>query len=121
MLGESDGTPAQTFQFRYPPVLKPVAGEVLEVRDPETGEWERWETVESFVESGPDDCHYMLDLTHGELDLGPAIRAAEGGWRQYGAVPPKGANLRFTRYRHGGGRSGNVAAGTLTVLKSASR
>jgi len=26
--------------------------------------------------------------------------------------------LRFTRYRHGGGRDGNVTAGTLTVLKS---
>src|SRR5439155_16553587 len=31
----------------------------------------------------------------------------------------KGATLRFTRYRHGGGRRGNVAAGTLSVLKSA--
>ena len=119
MLGESDGTPAQTFYLRYPPVLKPIAGEGLEVRDPESGEWERWERVESFVESGPDDKHYLLDLTHGEIDLGPAIRAAEGGWRQYGAVPPKGAALRFTRYRHGGGRSGNVAANTLVILKSA--
>ena len=84
MLGESDGTPAQTFQLRHAPVLKPAAGETLEVRDPETGEWEPWEIVESFVESGPDDAHYMLDLAHGEIELGPAIRAAEGGWRQYG-------------------------------------
>ena len=49
---------------------------------------------------------------------GPAIRETDGGWTQYGAVPPKGAVLRFTRYRHGGGRTGNVTAGTLTVLKS---
>ena len=32
--------------------------------------------------------------------------------------PPKGALLRFTRYRHGGGRGGNVAAGALSVLRS---
>src|SRR5262249_41680372 len=50
---------------------------------------------------------------------GPAVRRPQGGWRQYGAVPPKGAQLRFTRYRHGGGRRGNVAAGALCVLKSA--
>ena len=36
----------------------------------------------------------------------PRDRAAAGS--QYGAVPPKGAVLRFTRYRHGGGRAGNV-------------
>ena len=32
-------------------------------------------------------------------------------WRQYGGVPKKGATLRMSRYRHGGGREGNVAAG----------
>src|SRR6185503_3729298 len=37
---------------------------------------------------------------------------------QYGSVPPKGAILRFTSYRHGGGREGNVTASTLSVLKS---
>ena len=41
-----------------------------------------------------------------------------GGWTQYGSVPPKGAVLRFSKYRHGGGRMGNVTAGTLTVLKT---
>src|SRR5205085_11395864 len=92
---------------------------MVEVRDPGTGDWQSWAFVESFAESGPDDLHSRLDRAHGGLDLGAAIRAAEGGWRQYGAVPPKGATLRFTRYRHGGGRTGNVAAGALTVLKSA--
>ena len=49
--------------------------------------------------------------SRGEVELGPAIRETDGGWTQYGAVPPKGAVLRFTRYRHGGGREGNVTAG----------
>jgi predicted phage baseplate assembly protein len=119
VLGESDGTPGQTFVLRHAPVLAPGEGETLEVRLPDESEWHPWTLVDSFVESDPADEHFMLDLAHGGLELGPAIRAAEGGWRQYGAVPPKGSTLRFARYRHGGGRRGNVAAGTLTTLKSA--
>jgi predicted phage baseplate assembly protein len=119
ILGESDGTPGQTFRLRHAPILAPLEGETLEVRAPEQSNWERWELVDSFVDSGPGDHHYLLDLPHGELQLGPAVRAAEGGWRQYGAVPSAGAMLRFPRYRYGGGRHGNVAAGSLTMLKSA--
>jgi predicted phage baseplate assembly protein len=119
VLGESDGTPGQVFQLRYAPVLAPVDRETLEVREPDGGEWEQWTMVDSFVESGSDDKHYVLDLANGEVELGPAIRAAEGGWRQFGAIPPQGSTLRFVRYRRGGGRLGNVAADTLTTLKSA--
>ncbi len=38
--------------------------------------------------------------------------------RQYGAVPPKGAELRLRRYLTGGGARGNVSARELTVLRS---
>jgi predicted phage baseplate assembly protein len=119
ILGRSDGTPGQILELRHYPVLESGEDECLEVLSADGGAWERWEERESFVESGPGDRHYVLDLAHGEVELGPAIRTVEGGWRQYGAVPPKDATLRFTRYRHGGGRHGNVAAGTLTVLKGA--
>jgi predicted phage baseplate assembly protein len=118
-LGESDGTPGQTFPLRNAPVLEPMQGEVLEVRNPESGDWESWDRVESFAESGPDDLHYTLDLANGVVELGPAIRAADGSWLQFGAVPAKGTPLRFSRYRHGGGRRGNVLPGTLTILRSA--
>jgi predicted phage baseplate assembly protein len=60
----------------------------------------------------------MLDPIRGEVRFGPAIRQPDGGWRRFGAVPPAGSALRFTRYRYGGGRAGNVAAGALTVLAS---
>jgi predicted phage baseplate assembly protein len=119
ILGESDGTPGQTFTLHHAPVLALGEGEALEVRVPEEQDWQRWELVESFVDSGPSDGHYLLDFAHGEVQLGPAVRAAEGGWRQYGAVPPKGSILRFSRYRHGGGRRGNLAPGAITMLKSA--
>jgi predicted phage baseplate assembly protein len=118
ILGVSDGTPGQTFPLQNSPVLKPDAGETLEVQDPESGDWARWELRDDFVGSTEYDRHFNLDLVSGEVEFGPAIRETDGGWTQYGAVPPKGAVLRFSRYRHGGGRLGNVTAGTLTVLKS---
>jgi predicted phage baseplate assembly protein len=118
ILGVSDGTPGQVFTLRHSPVLKPQAGETLEIQDPESGDWSRWDLREDFVGSTEYDRHFSLDLVSGDIEFGPAIRETDGGWTQYGAVPPKGAVLRFTRYRHGGGRVGNVTAGTLTVLKS---
>jgi predicted phage baseplate assembly protein len=119
VIGESDGTPGQAFRLRNAPVLALERGEGLEVLEPESTTWRAWELRESFAESGPGDEHYTLDLASGEVALGPAIRTGDGGWRQYGAVPPKGARLRMSSYRHGGGRRGNVTAGALSVLKSA--
>jgi predicted phage baseplate assembly protein len=118
VLGESDGTPGQSLELRFSPVLLPVEGEQLEVLNQVSGDWEAWELVETFAESGSDDPHYALDLANGVVEFGPAIRAADGSWSQYGAVPPKGAAVRFTRYRHGGGRRGNVIPDALTILRS---
>jgi predicted phage baseplate assembly protein len=118
IVGVSDGTPGQIFPLQNSPVLKPDAGETLEVQDPESGDWARWELRDDFVGSTEYDRHYNLDVVSGEVEFGPAIRETDGGWTQYGSVPPKGAVLRFSKYRHGGGRLGNVTAGTLTVLKS---
>jgi predicted phage baseplate assembly protein len=118
-LGESDGTPGQAFPLRNAPMLEPIQGEDLELRNPESGDWEVWDRVASFAESGPEDRHYTVDLANGTIEFGPAIRAADGSWVHFGAVPPKGTPLRFSRYRHGGGRRGNVLPGTLTILRSA--
>ena len=118
VLGVSDGTPGQNFPLRFNPVLKPSTGETLEVQDPESGDWAAWELRPDFVTSTEFDRHYILNPVAGEVELGPAIRETDGGWTQYGAIPPKGALMRFTRYRHGGGRPGNVAAGSLTTLRT---
>jgi predicted phage baseplate assembly protein len=119
VLGESDGTPGQRFELRHSPVLAPRVDETLEVRVPGSTDWQPWERRDSFAESGPSDLHYLVDPAAGEIELGPAIRSAGGEWVQHGSIPPKGATLRFAAYRHGGGRTGNVAAGTLTMLKEA--
>jgi predicted phage baseplate assembly protein len=118
MLGTSDGTPAQRFALRMSPVLPLEAGETLEVQYPGQKQWTPWELRESLATSGSSQTHFAIDLVSGTVEFGPAIRQADGSWKQYGAIPPKGANLRMTRYRHGGGRRGNVAANTLTMLKS---
>ena len=119
MLGVSDGSPGQVFELRTRPILPLQPGETLEVQPPGSETWERWALRESFASSSFDDPHFSVDLVAGRIELGPAIRETDGSWTQYGAVPPKGALLRITGYHHGGGRRGNVAANTLTTLKSA--
>ena len=39
--------------------------------------------------------------------------------RQYGAVPPRGAEVRMVAYRTGGGERGNVQKGTIAIVRSA--
>jgi predicted phage baseplate assembly protein len=54
----------------------------------------------------------------GEFLFPPAVREPDGSLRAFGAVPPKGARLRVSRYRTGGGTAGNVARATISVLRS---
>lgn len=116
-LGETEGVPGQRFAVARPPVLPDEEPLVVEVSD-EDGGWEEWTEVESFGASGPGDRHVRLDRTLGEVAFGPALRDPDGSLRRCGAVPSKGAQVRVRRYRTGGGRHGNVAARTLTVLRS---
>ncbi|HEX6342296.1 putative baseplate assembly protein [Umezawaea sp.] len=115
-LGESAGVPGQRFTAPRAPVL--LDGDPVVVRVSAGEGWEDWAVVEDFGLSGPDDRHVVLDASSGEFLFPPAVREADGTLRRYGAVPPKGAVLRVPRYRTGGGRSGNVARGTISVLRS---
>ena len=116
-LGRSDGTPGQTFRLTSLPVLARLEGEAVEVQN-DVGDWVPWQEVESFADSGPGDTHYVFDSVSGEVQFGPTIRQPDGAERAYGAVPAKNHQIRFGRYRFGGGIIGNVGANTLTVLKS---
>jgi predicted phage baseplate assembly protein len=118
VVGESDGTPGQVFHVLRSPMLAPADDEWLEVREPDSTTWDRWRSRESFVDGGPGERIYVCDPAMGTIELAPAVRQADGDWRHYGAVPAKGAQLRMSRYRYGGGLRGNVAAGALSVLKS---
>jgi len=74
--------------------------------------------VPDFADSGPNDKHFTLDSASGEVHFGPALREPDGSTHSYGALPPRGGEIRFSAYRYGGGVVGNVQANTLTVLKT---
>lgn len=115
-IGVSEGVAGQRFALKRRPVTPGETPEVLEVSD--GAGWAEWTQVPDFAGSGPDDKHFVLDATTGEIQLGPAVRERDGRLVNYGAVPPKDAHLRVRSYRTGGGRAGNLAAGALSVMKS---
>ena len=116
LLGRAQGIPAEAFRTRFAPVLPRDEDEVLEVRPPD-GAWEAWTEVDDFSVSEADDPHYTLDAASGGIRFGPLVRQPDGGVRQFGRLPVPGSLLRMHAYRIGGGRIGNVGAGTITVLR----
>ena len=115
-VGRSDGTADQVFNLRQAPVLPRRDGE--RVRVVTLTETTEWSEVEDFTGSGPTDRHYVLDGATGEIRFGPTVRYADGTIRQHGAIPPDGAEIVMTGYRHGGGAAGNVGANTLTSIRT---
>ncbi len=129
VLGGSDGRPDQSFTLANVPVvvrdrplkvggaggLVTVESLLLEVNEGATDDdFEAWEEVDDFFASGPDDPHYLLDRTTGEVRFGDG---------RNGRIPianpdRAGANIVAREYRYGGGRRGNVGSGTLTELQS---
>lgn len=136
VLGESRGVPGQEFQLQHAPVVisdeaflvsvsQPKLEEEFETeghtlpREPrEEWETETWELVATFAESGPDDRHFVLDRATGVVRFGPMVRGEDGSPRYYGATPSKESVIQVPRYRVGGGRRGNVAAGAIQVLRT---
>ncbi|MER5311651.1 putative baseplate assembly protein [Streptomyces sp. NPDC002773] len=124
-LGESEGVAGQRMRLAHAPVVDrpPLLLQVAERADGGADEedeagWQEWSVVRDFASSRPGDRHVTLDATTGEIAFGPCVRQPDGTLRQFGAVPPKGAAIRAVRYGTGGGRAGNVARSTITVLRS---
>jgi predicted phage baseplate assembly protein len=118
MLGQSDGTPGQMLRLLGAPLLARDSARDHLIVTPPGGESEKWEEVSDFGDSGPTDRHYVLDATAGTVTLGPALLQPDGSVYRFGAIPPKGAQFRFSRYQRGGGVVGNVPRGMITVPKS---
>jgi predicted phage baseplate assembly protein len=116
IVGTSNGVPGQFFDLAFRPVVKPLQPIVVEVGGVEG--WTNWTVVDDFSKSTVDDRHFKFDLSAGQIIFGPALRLDDGTLRYYGAVPEKGAPIRIAKYQSGGGRSGNVAEGAISVLKS---
>ena len=118
VLGRSQGTPGQKFNLHTTPVLTREKKETVEMEAEKEGQFEFWQEVKEFSESGPTDRHFTLDSVTGEVQFGPRIRQPSGEERQYGLIPPLGRQIRFTSYRSGGGVIGNVGKETVSILKS---
>jgi predicted phage baseplate assembly protein len=116
LLGASEGVPGQRLTLKHHPVVPGGAANILEVSGIDG--WQEWKQAQHFVDSKADDRHFVLDAVSGEVQLGPGVREPDGTFRNYGAVPAKGSRLRLRSYLIGGGRKGNVARNTITVLKS---
>ena len=120
VLGSSAGQGNQRYQASQTPVLQDPVLTVLEVVPGNAAElqvadanWVVWQETPDFCASGPMDRHYVLDHQTGEVHFGDGNR---------GMAPPAGArNIRFDRYRAGGGAAGNVAAGLLKIPVSNTR
>ncbi len=113
LLGVSDYEPAQEFFTLNRPVLDRIEGETVEVVEPD-GEPVMWSEVPDFTDLNQDSLNFVWDAAEGRIRFGPRIRFPDGNYRQFGAVPPRGAEIYLTSYRSGGGARGNVGANTLT-------
>lgn len=120
-LGTSNGDPDQSFQLAYFPLLDFADDETLEVEEIRDGElvFIPWQRVKDFSKSDRFDRHFTLETATGQIHFGPNIRQPDGSVRQYGRVPEIGRRVRVTKYRHGGGIAGNVAAGRISVMRTA--
>jgi predicted phage baseplate assembly protein len=116
-LGESDGTPGQSFKLSRAPVLARDERDYLVIEEP--GQPPAiWQEVPDFADSNPGDTHYTLDNLDGTITLGPTLPQTNGKVYTFSKVPVKGSALNFSRYQHGGGVIGNVPKGALSVMKS---
>lgn len=108
VLGRATGLDDQVFTLANKPVL---AGTLQLVVDEGRGE-EPWEERPDFFASGPQDRHYVLNRSTGEVRFGRGKQL-----RVPIANPNRPANVIALTYRFGGGAVGNVGAGRLTNLR----
>jgi len=117
-LGRSEGSPGERYYLQNTPILTRETGETVIVQVEEDSP-QSWNEVHDFADSGSEDRHFTLDGISGEVRFGPAVRQPDGAIKLYGAIPPRGSNILFKRYRNGGGQVGNVEAGVINTLKTA--
>lgn len=109
IVGGSNGTPNQSFQLSYPSVINDSV--VIEVN--EGSGFEYWTRVTNFVESGPEDRHFVLKVTN---DNYTSVVFGDG---VTGKIPARFDNgIRAAFYRVGGGTKGNVGANKVNLLES---
>jgi predicted phage baseplate assembly protein len=120
IVGTSRGEPGQLFHLQHAPLLELRDDEMIEVEELRDREvvFIPWQRVDDFSHADRHDRQFTLDPSTGEVAFGPAIRQSDGCVRQYGRVPETDRLIRMSRYRHGGGISGNVPINKIQVLRT---
>jgi predicted phage baseplate assembly protein len=108
VLGGSDGRPNQAFTIANTPVLP----DNLQIEVDEGDGFKVWKRVGDFFGSTAQDQHYLLNPTSGEVRFGDG----ENGGIPVANVNNPGSNVVARMYRFGGGKRGNVIAGTIKTL-----
>ncbi|MCR2815097.1 putative baseplate assembly protein [Microbacterium jiangjiandongii] len=143
-LGTGTGKPGQTLHVAHPPITLPT-GDVFDLvigvqaapgelanrepaRESDGLPYRIWTEVEHFGAPPPQGAEthlYTVDRAEGVITFAPAAQIADPTTGELttqplalAEVPAPGRRI-LAWYRHGGGANGNVAAGTLTVLKDA--
>ncbi len=118
VLGSSSGEPGQSFDLSHSPVLNLQPEETLEVEENRDGDvvFVPWKQVDDFSKSTHFDRHFVLDNAVGTVRFGPSVRQPDGTIVQYGRIPENGRNIRFSRYRYGGGIRGNLPVASLSSM-----
>jgi predicted phage baseplate assembly protein len=107
VLGDSEGLPDQIFTTRHRPVEAASFSLFVEGQDVQEEEkTEEWKRVDDLLASGPDEPHYVLSATRGEVRFGDGVT---------GRIPPAGTEIVARHYRWGGGKGGNVGAGLIST------
>jgi conserved hypothetical protein, phage tail-like region len=128
VVGGSDGRPNQTFRLANVPVVEndspteidgadglrvSVSSVQIEVAEAQVNDFKAWQQVEDFFASGPQDPHFVLNRTTGEIAFGDG---------QHGRIPvanpdnPAG-NIVARVYRYGGGKT-SLGPDTITDLQT---
>lgn len=106
ILGSGNGLPGQSFSLSKKHILP---GQVIEVKEGEN--LMKWMETSSFAISEKLSRDYMIDRNEGKIFFGDGI---------HGMIPPKGKNnIIATFYRSGGGKKGNLEAGSINTPRRA--
>ena len=106
VLGVSNGSADQAFPLPARSVERETF--TLQVEEPGKG-YAVWRATEDLGTSHRDDSAYELDSEAGTVRFGDGVR---------GRIPEAGMRVRVALMRAGGGRGGNLPAGSLTEVKA---
>src|SRR5207249_247385 len=95
VLGGSSGWPRQSFQLAF----KPVLDKTLRLEVDEGEGFQDWTQVDDFFSSKPDDTHFVLNRTTGEVRFGDG----EHGRIPVANIDNPDTSIVAREYRYGGG------------------